>query len=125
MENEFRYRSQVITRAQVEFIRQLIAQHPGANDVKIDAVSMPREETATDEGVPHIVKGEAAGSQAAPSPVDGASNERPGSPSYGGMRFRRQTRRTLEIGDISRRSREPGRTLGGPSWRWGEALRSA
>ncbi len=30
MENEFRYRSQVITTAQVEFIRQLITQHPGA-----------------------------------------------------------------------------------------------
>src|SRR6516225_1276765 len=26
------------------------------HDVNIDAVSMPREETATDEGVPHIVK---------------------------------------------------------------------
>ena len=30
MTNEFRYRSQVITTAQVEFIRQLIAQHPEA-----------------------------------------------------------------------------------------------
>lgn len=30
MESEFRYRSQVITTAQVEFIRRLIAQHPGA-----------------------------------------------------------------------------------------------
>ncbi len=30
MEGVFRYRSQVITAAQVEFIRQLIAQHPGA-----------------------------------------------------------------------------------------------
>ena len=30
MPSEFRYRSQVITSAQVEFIRQLIAQHPGA-----------------------------------------------------------------------------------------------
>ena len=30
MEGVFRYRSQVITTAQVEFIRQLIAQHPGA-----------------------------------------------------------------------------------------------
>ena len=30
MESEFRYRSQVITARQVEFIRQLIAQHPGA-----------------------------------------------------------------------------------------------
>ena len=31
MANEFRYRSQVITGAQVEFVRQLIAQHPGAS----------------------------------------------------------------------------------------------
>jgi len=31
MANEFRYRSQVITTAQVEFIRRLIAQHPGAS----------------------------------------------------------------------------------------------
>ena len=30
MESAFRYRSQAITAAQVEFIRQLIAQHPGA-----------------------------------------------------------------------------------------------
>jgi Domain of unknown function (DUF4338) len=30
MVNGFRYRSQVITTVQVEFIRQLIAQHPGA-----------------------------------------------------------------------------------------------
>jgi len=30
MASEFRYRSQVITSAQVEFIRQLIARHPGA-----------------------------------------------------------------------------------------------
>ena len=30
MVNEFRYRSQVITTVQVEFIRQLIAQHPAA-----------------------------------------------------------------------------------------------
>lgn len=30
MANEFRYRSRVITAVQVEFIRQLIAQHPGA-----------------------------------------------------------------------------------------------
>jgi len=30
MASGFRYRSQVITSAQVEFIRQLIAQHPGA-----------------------------------------------------------------------------------------------
>ena len=30
MTNEFRYRSQVITTTQVEFIRQLIAQHPEA-----------------------------------------------------------------------------------------------
>jgi len=30
MANEFRYRSHVITTVQVEFIRQLIAQHPGA-----------------------------------------------------------------------------------------------
>ena len=30
MTNEFRYRSQVITTTQVEFVRQLIAQHPGA-----------------------------------------------------------------------------------------------
>jgi hypothetical protein len=30
MANAFRYRSQVITTAQVEFIRQLITQHPGA-----------------------------------------------------------------------------------------------
>jgi hypothetical protein len=30
MANEFRYRSQVITAVQIEFIRQLIAQHPGA-----------------------------------------------------------------------------------------------
>ncbi len=30
MESPFRYRSQVITVAQVEFIRQLIAEHPGA-----------------------------------------------------------------------------------------------
>ena len=31
MANEFRYRSQVITTAQVEFIDRLIAQHPGAS----------------------------------------------------------------------------------------------
>lgn len=31
MEGEFRYRGRVITAAEVEFIRQLIAQHPGAN----------------------------------------------------------------------------------------------
>jgi len=30
MTNEFRYRSQIITTTQVEFIRQLIAQHPEA-----------------------------------------------------------------------------------------------
>jgi hypothetical protein len=30
MEGAFRYRSQVITAAQVEFVRQLITQHPGA-----------------------------------------------------------------------------------------------
>ncbi len=30
MASEFRYRSQVITTAQVEFIRHLIGQHPGA-----------------------------------------------------------------------------------------------
>ena len=30
MEGAFRYRSQVITAAQVEFIRRLIAAHPGA-----------------------------------------------------------------------------------------------
>src|SRR5579864_4276549 len=29
MEAEFRYRGRVITRADVEFIRQLIAEHPG------------------------------------------------------------------------------------------------
>ncbi|MBZ5516306.1 MAG: DUF4338 domain-containing protein [Acidobacteriia bacterium] len=31
MEGEFRYRGRGITAAEVEFIRQLIAQHPGAN----------------------------------------------------------------------------------------------
>ena len=31
METTFRYRSQEITAAQIEFIRQLIAQHPGAH----------------------------------------------------------------------------------------------
>jgi hypothetical protein len=31
MEGEFRYRGRVITAAEVEFIRQLITQHPGAN----------------------------------------------------------------------------------------------
>jgi len=31
MEGEFRYRGRVITAAEVEFIRQLIAQHPGAS----------------------------------------------------------------------------------------------
>jgi hypothetical protein len=31
MEGEFRYRGRVVTAADVEFIRQLIAQHPGAN----------------------------------------------------------------------------------------------
>jgi hypothetical protein len=31
VEGEFRYRGRVITAAEVEFIRQLIAQHPGAN----------------------------------------------------------------------------------------------
>ncbi len=31
MEGEFRYRGRVIAAAEVEFIRQLIAQHPGAN----------------------------------------------------------------------------------------------
>jgi len=31
MEGEFRYRGRVITAAEVEFIRQLIAQHPGGN----------------------------------------------------------------------------------------------
>ena len=30
MEGVFRYRSQTLTAPQVEFIRQLIAQHPGA-----------------------------------------------------------------------------------------------
>jgi hypothetical protein len=30
MEGAFRYRSQIITAVQVEFIRQLITQHPGA-----------------------------------------------------------------------------------------------
>jgi len=31
MEGEFRYRGRVITAAEVESIRQLITQHPGAN----------------------------------------------------------------------------------------------
>ena len=31
MEGEFRYRGRVITAAEVESIRQLIAQHPGAS----------------------------------------------------------------------------------------------
>lgn len=31
MEEGFRYRGRVITAAEVEFIRQLIRQHPGAN----------------------------------------------------------------------------------------------
>ncbi len=31
MEEEFRYRGRVVTAVEVEFIRQLIAQHPGAN----------------------------------------------------------------------------------------------
>ena len=31
MEGEFRYRGRVITAGEVEFIRQLIAQHPGVN----------------------------------------------------------------------------------------------
>ncbi len=31
MEGEFRYRGRVITVAEVEFIRQLMAQHPGAS----------------------------------------------------------------------------------------------
>jgi len=31
MEEEFRYRGRLITAAEVEFIRQLMAQHPGTN----------------------------------------------------------------------------------------------
>src|SRR5215472_13529386 len=52
MENELRYRSQVITRAQVEFIRQLIAQHPGTTRRRLSLLLCEAWQWKQANGVP-------------------------------------------------------------------------
>jgi len=52
MESEFRYRGRAITGREVEFIRQLIAQHPGANRCRLSRLLCEAWEWKQANGAP-------------------------------------------------------------------------
>jgi hypothetical protein len=52
MASEFRYRSQVITAAQIEFIRELITQHPGATRRRLSLLLCEAWEWKQPNGAP-------------------------------------------------------------------------
>ena len=54
MEGAFRYRSQVITDAQVEFVRQLITQHPGATRRRLSLLLCEAWDWKQANGAPSI-----------------------------------------------------------------------
>ena len=52
MASEFRYRSQVITAAQIEFIRELITEHPGATRRRLSLLLCEAWEWKQPNGAP-------------------------------------------------------------------------